>query len=637
MIKKNNLLFLVFLLFSITSLAQKNTFLISSIADSLRQNANAVIRLNQIDILITSQEKMKITTNRVVSVFNENGLIAIDAIEGFNKRTKVVNIEATVFDAEGKEIKKIKRKDFRDQCVIDGSTIFSDNRILFLNYIPTQYPFTIVYTSEIETSNTAFIPRWYPLSDYNVSLEKSILNVNCPVDLGFKKKEINFSAFKVQKNTDTAIQLNYELVGVVAQKPEDYSISNLIFPELMMALEKFHLEGVNGYAKDWKEFGKWYSDEILAGTTELPEETKAKIKALVGDEKDIVKKAKIVYQYVQSKSRYVSIQVGIGGWKPMLASDVDRVGYGDCKALTNYTKALLDVVGVPSYNTLLYGDPTKTNIESDFVAMQGNHMILCIPQNGTNIFLECTSQDSPFGYQGTFTDDRDVLVVKSDGGEIIRTKIYEDKDNTQISHGSYAISPTGDFSGKISILSSGTQYNKKSQIPSVLPHQKESYYKEYWDNINNLKIEKMDFVNDKEKIQLTEELALSANNYGVVTNGKILFVVNAFNHTSGNVKRIRNRKTSFEIQRGYIDKDEIVIELPAHFAIEFLPTNFELNTKFGEYKTEIIKKSNSSLVYKRTMFLKKGQYSNKEYDDFRLFTEQVAKNDNAKIILTSIN
>lgn len=627
----------VFCIFSTLVFSQKIDYTIQSIPDSLKQNANAVIRFNQIDILISSQENMKISTKRVVSVYNEKGMTAIDAIEGYDKRTKVTSIEATVFDENGKEIKRIKRKDFRDQCVIDGSTLFSDNRILFLNYTPTQYPFTIVYTSEVETSNTAFIPSWYLLSDYNVSLQKSILNVSCPVDLGFKRKEINFSNFKVSKLVDTSERLNYELVGVLAQKPEDYSVSNLIFPKLMMGLEKFNLEGVNGYAKDWKEFGKWYSEKILAGTTELPEETKAKIKTLVGEEKDVVKKAKIVYQYVQSKSRYVSIQVGIGGWKPMLASDVDRVGYGDCKALTNYTKALLDVVGVPSYNTLLYGDNTKTNIESDFVAMQGNHMILCIPNDNNAIFLECTSQDSPFGYQGTFTDDRDVLIVKSDGGEIVRTKIYEEKDNTQISKGSYTISPTGDFSGKINILSSGTQYNKKSQIPNALPHQKESYYKEYWDNINNLKLEKMNFVNDKEKIKFTEELDLSAANYGVITNGKMLFEINAYNHTSGNVKRIRNRKTPFEIQRGYVDKDEITIELPAHFAIEFLPTNFELNTKFGEYKTEIIKKSNSSLIYKRTMFLKKGLYSNKEYDDFRLFMEQVSKNDNAKIILTPNN
>ncbi|MEY4963699.1 MAG: hypothetical protein RLZZ323_1018 [Bacteroidota bacterium] len=628
--------FTFFIFFSVAT-AQKLEYTSQNIPDSLKQNANAIIRYNQVNILISSQDDMKINTKRIVTVFNENGMNAIDAIEGYDKRTKVTSIELTVFDENGKEIKRIKRKDFRDQCVIDGSTLFSDNRILFLNYTPTQYPFTIVYTSEVETSNTAFIPSWYPLSDYNVSLEKSILNVSCPVDLGFKRKEINFSNFKVSKLTDTSEHLNYEFGGILAQKPEDYSVSNLIFPKLMMGLEKFNLEGVNGYAKDWKEFGKWYSEKILAGTTELPEETKTKIKALVGEEKDVVKKAKIVYQYVQGKSRYVSIQVGIGGWKPMLASDVDRVGYGDCKALTNYTKALLDVVGVPSYNTLLYGDNTKTNIESDFVAMQGNHMILCIPNENKNIFLECTSQDSPFGYQGTFTDDREVLVVKSEGGEIIRTSIYEDKDNTQISNGTYTISPTGDFSGKINIQSSGTQFNKKSQIPSILPHQKESYYKEYWDNINNLKLEKMNFVNDKEKVKLTEELELSAANYGVMTNGKMLFVINAYNHTSGNVKRIRNRKTPFEIQRGYVDKDEITIELPAHFSIEFLPNNFELNTKFGEYKTEIIKKNNSSLIYKRTMFLKKGLYANKEYDDFRLFMEQVEKNDNAKIILTPNN
>jgi hypothetical protein len=60
-------------------------------------------------------------------------------------------------------------------------------------------------------------------------------------------------------------------------------------------------------------------------------------------------------------------------------SDVDRLGYGDCKGLTNYTKALLEAVDVPSYNTILYGDSYKKDIESDFVSMQGNHMILAIP------------------------------------------------------------------------------------------------------------------------------------------------------------------------------------------------------------------------------------------------------------------
>lgn len=634
---KTTLVLFVFFIFSTSSFAQKSEYLISAIADSLKQNANAVIRFNSIDIRISSQESMTIATKRVVSVFNEKGMVAIDAFEGYDKRTKVSSIEATVFDENGKEIKRIKRKDFKDQCVIDGFTLFSDNRILYLNYTPTQYPFTIVYTCETETSNTAFIPKWQPLSDYEVALEKSVLNVSFPEDLGFKKKEINFQKFKSQKTIDSSTHLNYELGGIMVQKQEDFSVSNSVFPELLMGLEKFNLEGVNGYAKNWKEFGKWYYNDILTGTTELAEETKIKIKNLIGEEKDLIKKTKIIYEYVQSKSRYVSIQVGIGGWKPMLAKDVDRIGYGDCKALTNYTKALLDVVGIPSYNTLLYGDTTKKNIAADFVSMQGNHMILCVPIENKNIFLECTSQDCPFGYQGTFTDDRDVLVIKPEGGEILRTIKYDEIGNTQISKGSYKLSSTGDFTGKISLVSSGIQYNKKSLIPNALPNQRERYYKEYWKNIPNLKLEKMNFVIDKEKIKMTEDLELSALNYGNISNGKIFFVVNAFNILSNEVKRIRNRKSSFEIQRGYFDTDEITIELPPHFGIEFLPTNFELNTKFGEYKTEIVKISNSTLVYKRKMLQKEGVFSNKEYDEYRLFIEQIAKNDSAKIILIPNN
>ena len=162
---------------------------------------------------------------------------------------------------------------------------------------------------------------------------------------------------------------------------------------------------------------------------------------------------------MQKKSRYVNIAVGIGGWKPMLASDVDRLGYGDCKALSNYTRALLEVVDVPSYNTILYGNRYKSDIQSDFVSMQGNHMILAIPHGNHYTWLECTSQDDPFGYQGTFTDDRNVLIIKPEGGEIVRTKIYEDVGNTQKDKGSYTIDENGHFSASVIISSEGSQYS----------------------------------------------------------------------------------------------------------------------------------------------------------------------------------
>ena len=90
---------------------------------------------------------------------------------------------------------------------------------------------------------------------------------------------------------------------------------------------------------------------LIAHRGEIPETTKQKILTLVKGVNDPIEKARLIYDFVQKKTRYISVQVGIGGWMPMLANDVDRLSYGDCKALTNYTKSLLDIAGVESYYT----------------------------------------------------------------------------------------------------------------------------------------------------------------------------------------------------------------------------------------------------------------------------------------------
>lgn len=623
----------VVFLFSTFIFAQNPEYSSAKIPDSLLQNANAVVRLDHIDILITSQRSMTIKNKRVVTVLNENGQNAVHLQEFYSRGTTVKMIQTTFLDAFGNIVKKIKKKDFTDYCATDGGTVFSDSRVLFYNYTPINYPFTAVYESEVETSTTAFIPQWQPLRADLVSLEKCILNVNYPNNLGFKKKEFNFSRFKIDKTLDNDSQLSYTVNAIPAQKYEENSPSFAVYPRVMMGLELFHLEGVDGYAKTWTEYGQWYADKILTGTAEIPEETKLKVKNLIGAETDPLKKARIVYKYLQEKSRYVSIQVGIGGWKPMLAADVDRLGYGDCKALSNYTKSLLSAVGVPSYLTLLYGDGNKHNIESDMVSMQGNHMILSIPDGDKYVFLECTSQDNPFGFQANFTDDRDVVIIKPSGAEIVRTKNYENKDNAQFSTGKYTIAENGDFSGEITMISTGTQYGQKYRIETAAPTDKEKHYKEYWGNISNLKIEKTSFVNDKEKINFTENVAISAVNYGSITNNKMMFVVNAFNPHFKTVRRIRNRKNPFEVPRGYYDVDEIAIALPTGFAIESVPSKLELNTKFGEYKLEITKKDNLNLIYKRSILIKKGLYANTDYEDYRLFMDQISRYDNSKIVL----
>jgi len=67
----------------------------------------------------------------------------------------------------------------------------------------------------------------------------------------------------------------------------------------------------------------------------LPETTKQKVTELTKNAKSREEKARLLYEYVQNKTRYISIQLGIGGFQPFEARVVDETGYGDCKALSN--------------------------------------------------------------------------------------------------------------------------------------------------------------------------------------------------------------------------------------------------------------------------------------------------------------
>ena len=625
----------LFFLFCNLIVAQNTNYSVVTIPENLKENANSVIRYQSIDISITSQKSYVKTTSKAITVLNSKGINNIDAKEYYGDSEKVNFIEATIYNAFGMEVKKIKRKDFKDQSVSDGFTI-SNERVLYLDYTPTDYPFTVVFTSETKNSNTAFIPGWSPIDDYLESVQKSEFTIHYTPDLGFKYKEYNFTGRTINKSEKEGI-ITFSAENLEAEKQEEYSPSpSKFWPEVKFGLEKFYLEGVEGTAKTWKEYGAWVYNALLTGTEELSDETKIKIKALVGAETDPIKKAKIVYQYMQDKTRYVSIQLGIGGWKPMLAKDIDRLGYGDCKALSNYMRVLLKTVGVEAFYTVIFGDKTKRDFKQDFVAMQGNHAILTLPYKDKNLFLECTNQTLPFGFQGDFTDDRYALKVTPDGGEIIKTDEFNEKKSSQISKGNYSIDLDGNISGKVIIKSDGIQYDNIYMLEKKSKEGIDEYYKNHFYWINNLKMNKIKFNNNNENVEFIEDLQISALAYGKSNAGMMMVPINVFNQNASIPQRYRNRKNPFEISRGYYDEDEIEVTIPEGFKLEVKPENLELKDKFGTYKMELAVLSPNKLLYKRSFLANKGYYEKEEYENYRKFREQIAKADNSKIVLTKI-
>jgi transglutaminase-like putative cysteine protease/LysM repeat protein len=603
------------------------------IPQELKEDANAVIRDESTVIRITAINQMSVKVSRTITVLNKIGRGYVDAFVGYDNDTKIVGLSAEIYDALGKRLKKVKKKDFLDFSAVDGGTLYSDNRVKQLEYTPTTYPYTVKFDYEYETSSTGFIPRWRPMDWFYIGVQKSSYKIINSTGIKLRQKKVNLDKFSVEDLSQGHV-INYIMKD---QKPLEYERNTKSFveltPMLYVALDDFALKGVKGKATNWSEFGKWMNNKLLEGRDVLDAATVENIKKMVAHTNDPVEKAKIVYKFMQDKTRYISVQVGIGGWEPIAANQVDKVGYGDCKGLTNYTKALLDAVGVTSYYTVVYAKNRK-DIDKDFTSMQGNHVILNIPNEGEDVWLECTSQIMPFGFLGDFTDDRNVLVITPEGGVIKRTPAYLNEFNLQTINADVALDVEGNVKAAVVIRSEGIKYDNRFHLESLSNQELKKQYKtDIWSYNNNLTIHKMNLSNDKDSIVFTEKISMDVQNYATTQQGAYLFRANVFNKNSYVPKRYRNRKLPLQISRGFKDVNEFTIKLPAGYVLEALPSDYILENKFGSYKVVFKALEDGSILYKRALLIKAGDYPKEDYKPYRSFRKKIAKYDNLRLSL----
>ncbi len=610
----------------------QNQYSVENIPSALKEDANSVVQNETVTIEITNTKKLKITNEIVISVLNKNGKSHLKPYVHFNKSTKIKSVEAIIYDKDGEEVEKFRRKDFIDLSAVDGGTLYSDNRILAFDYTSSSYPYTIVFRHTVETSNTAYIQPFYPLSDYNSSVMESnyVIHYYPGVQLNFKKLDPD-GVINMKEEGNKISLFAKELKAI---DPEHHSPRFDEFtPHVLFSLDIFYLEGVQGIGSDWSQFGKWIYSSLLKDVSTLPISTRNNIKNLVAGDLTIEEKARKIYEYMQERTRYISVQIGIGGWKPMPATEVDNVGYGDCKALTNYTKALLEVAEIPSYYTVVYAGRDKRNILPDFASLQGNHVILAIPSGEETIWLECTDQDIPFGFLGSFTDDRDVLMVTPEGGKIAHTRSYGYEDNSLLTTGVCQLYESGDINVEVNMESSGIQYDQRYEVITKKKDDKEKFYKNYWDYIDNISINSIEYDNNKEEVKLKESIKFKARSYTSYAGENIIFNINILNRATYIPKRYKNRQRPLNIARGYLDVDEVTIEIPEGFQINSLPEAIKFESKFGSYSSEVKQEKDGGLTYLRKFELYKGVFPKEEYENYRKFRKKVAKNDNQKLIL----
>ncbi len=633
------LLWTIWLLLTIVSLLsgkEKNPlhYPVAAIDSSLKKDAWAVCREYRQEFELINYGKATERVHMVITVLDKNGDDFAELVLPYDKSRKISSLSGRSYNSLGMPDDKLKNKAIQDLNYTSAGAIYDDLRMKTASFSGDTYPYTVEYEYVIEYNGLMSYPEWQPISGYRISVEKSSFQISSPDTMKFRYREFNLpSGCRTEKHENGIHSIEWKLDTLKAWRTEPMSTElNLETPHVITAPTRFIYDGYAGSMNSWKDYGQWVS-KLNEGRDQLTPQRQDEIRELVKGMKDTTQIVRKLYEYMQNRTRYVGIQLGIGGFQPFPAETVDRLGYGDCKALSNYMKALLKAVGIPSIYTVA-GASTNLGITmTDFPTNhQTNHIILCVPLKGDTLWMECTSQTTPFGYMSPFTAGRKALNITAGEGKIVNTPLLTASQSSQNRNADVQVYPDGSIEGTVKTKYSGYQYDNVSQN---LTESKKDQEKALYDklSITGLNISGFNYDIAKDKIPYAAEtVKISTPMYGTKTGSRLFIPLNIFNQVKTAPSRVDNRRMPVYRAYGFVDNDSVTLHLPKGFKPESIPKGKTFATEFGEYNSSIALKDDQ-LVYYRELKMNRGTWPKERYSALVDFYTAIVSADKVKLVL----
>ena len=537
-------------------------------------------------------------------------------------------------ESGGKVIKKYKMSDLKTVSVGEGG--ITDATVSYLEPV-APVPYVVEYTYEISYKN-GFItfPSFIPTTEPDVILSAASYTLTVPpgTELMYKssmepEKESGAKADKYVWNAPTFPGYVYEhMMPSIFEK----------IPYLYVGPKSFTYSRTKGEQTDWRAAGMWLY-ELQKDVCVVPDALRAKVEQMTAGVTSDRQKIKILYEYLRQNTRYVSIQLGIGGLRPFPAEMVMNSGFGDCKALSVYMQALLSAAGI--HSEYLIVDTDRRNLLKDFYSVgQMNHAMLCVPMQKDTLWIECTNPRMPLGYRHDNIAGHEVVLVGPNGGQKVRVRPYPDSLRRSVESVEVTLNADGSahcvgsrhlvlddaepYVG-FSTLTDKTKFNAIMGANSLTP--------------NNFKIVSVvdnfeDWVNMSDGEEYIPETDITyefdAANYAKVTGDRIFLDLNPF------AKQVRadrkQRVNDYVRSRMIIIEDVVSLTLPEGYTVESLPESSTISSPFGTLQTSVVF-AGGKIDVVQTLTMNPGRFTAQEYDLYRTFAKDVTKAYSTRVVL----
>ncbi len=615
--------FLLLLLISVKATAQLPDYTISSIPDSLKKNADAVVRNNSSILEIKSKSKALYTEDKTISILNPAAEDLATIVIPYNGKETVTDFKAWLYDGTGTLVSQFSKRNAQDFSN-NGQNEITDDRVKVWQLNTINPPFTIHYVYQLELHNTFFMPRWQPAYTANTSIENAAFRL-----INSAKTAVNIKASNCRESTAEENTKKWEIRNFKALKETNYSPPvSLGMPKVIVMLKEFELYGTTGMADSWNSLGS-FINTLNHGRDENTTLTDPQIDKALQDAESKHEKVCRLYHYLQNNFRYVSIQKGLGGWQPQTAAYTFGKKFGDCKALTTEMKALLKKADIESYYTLINTNDDRVELNEAFPHSYFNHVILCVPLPNDTMWLECTSAINPAGYLGSFTENRNALLIFNQGARIIHTPAYTETANTSTSNSEINLSADNITHIKTTLIRTGELQERLRS--AFLDKDDKITESVIYKNIRsaNTKIESFKAIEISQASPLVSTYMELSNQSTIKKTASRLFVkTDILKPQISLPDKSENRNLPIEIETGFTQTDTMVY----HLGNLYEPENFErihnekVISDFGQASIHVhFDNESGDLKICRTFCLKEGSYEPARFKDFNDFMAHAIK------------
>jgi len=622
---------LCLLLLTCCSNAQLNIYSALTIPDSLSKDADMVIREESIKLTVKDKNTAWYEVHEVFTVLNEQAKKYLSFIQYSDKFHVLDDAEIKLYDLLGNKKNTWSKKEMNSGKY--GDELVPDGKYTFFDVSAASYPVTVEFNYSIKYKGILGLPA-YKMQTSGQSVQQSVFEVEVPSDLGVRYKLLNTDKKPVVTSSGNKDIYHWELKGQPAFKVEKHSGQpDNYLPIVLLAPNKFQLDEYDGDMTSWKNYGIWIND-LYAKVSGLPEEKKQFYRDMVKNAATDKEKAAILYNYLQNNMRYVSIQLGIGGWRPFPASFVDDKKYGDCKALSNYLKSTLDAVGIQSNLVIIYRDYKAKVVDEKFPMNDFNHVILCIPHQTDSIWLECTSTTLPFASLDETTLNRKAVMITGDGGILVNTPNSNYKNNTKTIHTLIEVNEEGGGKVKTNYTLWGEDREEMlMRFHDLKEDEKRKYFimQNEWKQPDDLQIS-----NSKDKANPYQVSATMDYEkiYSFNAGSKLFFETRLYPVFDEDIPDNAKRKADYYFTCPYQVVDTTVYKFPAGFTLENTPTNKQLQFPFAQYSCDYSwDAATHTMTAIASVQIKERMIKAADYPKLLDFKKQVMADVNEKIVM----